>query len=122
MKLPVPLIDPPRRARAIAAHRPSGEPPLRVRAGQSVAVGRRDDEWPLWFRCRAADGREGWVPEAWLERDGGCATLRADYDATELEAAAGDELTVHRAYGGWLWAERRGGGRGWIPARAVQLA
>ena len=121
-KLPVSPIDPPRHARAIAVHRPAAGPALRLRAGEEVAVGRRDDEWPLWFRCRAADGREGWVPEAWLEREGGRATLRADYDATELEAAPGDQLTVHRAYGGWLWAERRGGGQGWIPARAVQFA
>jgi SH3-like domain-containing protein len=115
-------MNPPRRARAIAGHRPASGTALRLRAGEDVAVGRRDDEWPLWFRCRAADGREGWVPEAWLARDGARATLRADYDATELEVAAGDDLTVHQAYGGWLWAERRDGAGGWIPARAVQLA
>ncbi len=116
MKLPVSPIDPPRRARAIAAHRPSGEPPLRVRAGQTVAVGRRDAEWPLWFRCRADGGGEAWIPEAWLERDGDRATLRADYDATELEVAVGDRLLVTHAYGGWLWAEKADGARGWVPS------
>ncbi len=120
MKLPVPLIDPPRRALAAAVHRPSGQPPLRFRAGQVVAVGRRDEEWPLWFRCRADGGGEAWIPEAWLERDGARATLRADYDATELEVAPGDRLAVTQAYGGWLWAERADGARGWVPTRCVE--
>lgn len=120
MKLPLAPLDPPRRGRALGAHRPPGDPPLRLRAGEAVTVGRRDEEWPLWLRCRDRNGREGWVPEAWLERQGDGATLRADYDATELELAAGDELAVRWAYGGWLWAERRDGGRGWVPGRVVQ--
>lgn len=96
--------------------------PLTVRAGEALAVGRRDDEWPGWVWCTNAAGQSGWAPEGAFERRGadrGVATR--DYTARELSAAAGAEVAVHFQENGWCWAEDRAGRTGWLPATHLEL-
>jgi len=68
---------------AIEAHEIPERPPLSLAAGDVVAVGRRDDDWPAvvgetievvarddesgWLWYRTADDREGWVPRRTLQ-------------------------------------------------------
>jgi hypothetical protein len=53
-------------------------------------------------------------------RQGETATLRQDYDATELTVRAGEELMVMVEESGWLWCANRTGQRGWVPANHVE--
>ncbi|MCD9031727.1 SH3 domain-containing protein [Luteimonas sp. Y-2-2-4F] len=109
-----------RRARVLRAHRALDRPPIRVSAGERVALGERDTEWPefVWTVNAAGDG--GWVPAALFDRPQGEATALADYDTRELEADPGQRLRLHRELAGWWWAENAHGACGWIPARAIE--
>jgi len=58
--------------------------PIRGAAGDRLALGRRDDEYPGWVWAMAADGRAGWVPESWLRVEGASGVLLRDYTAAEM--------------------------------------
>jgi len=102
-----------------------------MRAGDPVTVGRRDTTWPEYVWCNGRDGREGWVPEAFLEAagdvqtpDGAKAasavrTARRDYDALELDVAPGDVVLAGEEVGGWFWCETADGRSGWVPAECL---
>ena len=102
-----------------------------MRAGDPVTVGRRDTTWPEYVGCTGADGREGWVPESFLEAAGDVGTsgakkaasdvrtARRDYDARELDVAPGDVVLAREEAGGWFWCEAADGRRGWVPAECL---
>jgi hypothetical protein len=116
------LPDPPpgvRRAQVIRDYATQYRDPIQVRTGERVRVGRADDEHPGWVWCTAADGRAGWTPVELLEMDGDSATLRRDYEATELDVRTGDEVSVLDEQHGWLWVRNTAGRSGWIPAASV---
>ena len=112
-------------------HRASYADPIAMRAGDRVTVGRRYTTWPEYVWCTGPDGREGWVPEAFLEAkgDGGTPngekaasdvrTARRDYDARELDVAPGDVVLAREEAGGWFWCEAADGRRGWLPAECL---
>jgi SH3-like domain-containing protein len=91
--------------------------PLRVVRGEEVSVGREDADFPGWRWCRAADGREGWVPIELLSSQGPEATVSQDYTAQELSVSLGERLTVEEARREWLLVWNRFDERGWIPER-----
>ena len=91
--------------------RPPDRKPIELSAGDTVAVGSRDDEWPGFVWCTAADGVGGWVPEELLDDT----TMLADYSAVELAVDPGDEVTAHRFIQGWWWCRRNDGAEGWLP-------
>lgn len=108
-----------------ADHRPGPGTILRLRAGTTVTVGARDDEWPAWVSCTAEDGTVGWVPERYLAHEAPDlerASVLHDYDATELEAAPGDLLDVLGEEEGWLWCRAANGQLGWVPTRSTEPA
>lgn len=115
------------RWRVVKAHRASFDEPIAVHAGDTVTAGRRDATWADYVWCAGPDGREGWVPETFLEpaRDAsaedGTTVRRArrDYDARELDAACGDVVLVRETVGGWSWCEAPDGRRGWVPRECV---
>ena len=96
-----------------------------------MTVGRRDTTWPEYVWCTAADGREGWVPEAFLDvmvdredtaAEDGSVTVRRtrrDYDARELDVASGDVVLAGEEAGGWFWCEAADGRSGWVPAECL---
>ena len=97
--------------------------PVAMRAGDRLTVGRRDATWPDYVWCAGPDGREGWVPEAFLKpaAEGTARALR-DYDARELDVAPGDVVLAGEEAGGWYWCEAADGRRGWVPAECLKRA
>ena len=93
--------------------------PIRGAAGDRLALGRRDDEYPGWVWATAADGRAGWVPEGWLRVVGERGVLLRDYTAAELALEIGDVVTGELSQGGWLWATAADGRRGWAPLNCL---
>lgn len=89
--------------------------PISGRAGDTFALGRRDDEYPGWVWATAADGRAGWVPEDWLDVAGDVGVLRRDYTAAELALEPSDRVTGELVQSGWLWATAADGRVGWAP-------
>ncbi len=103
---------------------------VRLSSGEPVAILKSDSEFPGWVWCRASDGKEAWIPEAFIEPMGESASeaaadelgrgrMRRDYDSTELTVAAGERLVLIEEESGWFWAEDSLGRRGWIPRGQV---
>jgi len=94
--------------------------PLRGAAGDRLALGRRDDEFPGWVWATAADGRAGWVPESWLRAEGESGVLLRDYTAAELPLVPGDVVSGELELNGWLWATNAAGYDGWVPLSCLE--
>jgi hypothetical protein len=109
---PIPPND--RTRRVVRPHDASQPESIRLHAGNVVAVGRRDDDWPGWLWCTADDGRESWVPEAFLDQTPHRATALRDYDATEFTVVPGETVTVVEEVAGWSLC-RRVTDQGWVP-------
>ena len=93
--------------------------PVSVRAGESLAVGRVDNDCPGWRWCRAADGRQGWVPGEFLSSVEPQTTILKDYSARELQVFPGEEVTIEDARHGWLLVRNVKGDCGWIPGECL---
>jgi O-6-methylguanine DNA methyltransferase len=104
-----------------SAYAPQYPDPIAVDVGERVRFQARPDdgEFPGWRWAEGADGRCGWVPEAWFRVDGDQGVARRRYSARELPVAAGDGVLVLDEFGGWLWVSNEAGDPGWIPASVV---
>lgn len=112
-----------RSGRVIKAHTRSYDDPLRVRKGDLVQITKRDlwnDRFP-WVWGIADDGREGWIPEAYVEQEGEQGSLVRDYNAIELTVALGDNLTIIDDTSGWYWVQNSRREFGWVPVECVAL-
>ena len=75
--------------------------PIKVAAGAAVTVMRRDDRFTRWLWCRAADGREGWVPETILTATApGPASVTEAYEATEVPVQEGTPVDILKEFDG----------------------
>ncbi|HNS39005.1 MAG: peptide-binding protein [Anaerolineae bacterium] len=101
--------------RAIKTWQPQYPDPIRGAAGDRLALGHRDDEFPGWIWAVDAAGRQGWVPESWLRIEGEGGILLRDYTAAELALEPGDVVSGELAESGWLWATTPDGRMGWAP-------
>lgn len=104
-----------------AAYAPQYADPVAVEVGAHVRFQARadDGEFPGWRWAVAADGRGGWVPEAWFRVDGDRGVARRRYSARELPVNAGDRVLVLDELGGWLLVSPGHGEPGWIPASSL---
>lgn len=93
--------------------------PIRLSAGDPVGVGHRDDTWPRYRWCTAADGTEGWVPDDVLQLTANGWVARADYDATELTVERGDVVEALRFLADWCWCRAADGSEGWLPEEVL---
>jgi SH3-like domain-containing protein len=89
--------------------------PIQVRAGESVEVMRTDEDSPGWLWCRAADGREGWMPLELLSSQRSPSVVLRDYSAKELAVQPGDEVEIQEIRHGWMLVKNAQGELGWIP-------
>jgi len=106
---------------AIHSYRCPFPDPLISEEGTRLHLKNRGDEEKGWVYGISPDEKEGWVPREWLRIEGDRGILTRDYNATELNLEAGDQLEVTSSLHGWFWARRPNGEQGWIPARAVRV-
>jgi uncharacterized protein YgiM (DUF1202 family) len=87
-----------------------------MRTGDQVTLSEKESEWTGWIWCtHSSNDKSGWVPEQYIERVGDKATALVDYDAQELAAQAGEELTATQEESGWVWCTNQQGESGWVP-------
>lgn len=112
------------RARVVRDYRAQYANPIRFAAGEVVALGERDTEWPAFiWTTTLTDGNAGWAPFDWLKPLGdGRAEALHDYSAQELDVDAGDDVVLHHELGGWWWCERADGHCGWVPSEYMERA
>ena len=71
---------------------------IRIRDGESIVVGHRNQQYPEFLWCAAEDGHAGWVPEQFLHMDTDKeATALRDYDAAQLTVVKGETLEARSA-------------------------
>jgi hypothetical protein len=93
---------------------------IRVRAGDSLAVGHRNQQHPEFVWSATEDGHHGWVPEDYLEMTGArSAVARRDYDSTHLTVVVDEDLTVLEQVGDYLLCRTAAGVTGWVRASCV---
>ena len=100
------------------------EDPISVRAGDAVRLDEDESQSTDivgWVWCRGPDGREGWTPQAWLERRGEAWIIQRDFSALELDVEPGDSFLAHFSESGFLFVENARGEKGWIPDGTVAL-
>ena len=95
--------------------------PIRFDAGETVQVERGDPEYPGWFWCRAASGREGWVHRSFLAACAGTTTAVRAYSARELTVGEGERGVLLHELDGWVCIRLDTGDEGWIPESHVSL-
>ena len=106
----------------VVASRASDYPdPLRLRAGEQVAIGEKKSPWPGWTWVTDQRGKSGWVPGAYLRVRGLHGALLRDYDATELDVQKGEALVIHDEVAGWYWCTNKPGRSGWVPVENIAL-
>lgn len=95
--------------------------PLEVVEGDRVTVGERDEEWTGFLWCVSPGGKDGWVPENYVEHSGDVGVMRCEYTAGELTISVGEELALHKSESGWYWTTNKEGESGWVPANHIEL-
>ena len=104
--------------RVIESHRSEFPQPIKVRCRDVVSVtDKASAAFPDWVFCATTpEAPGGWVPRSILRVEGTHGQVLEDYDATELDADAGDVVEGLRVLGGWVWCrDRRFGRCGWLP-------
>jgi len=99
----------------IKAYRSAYPDPLILKKGVTVKVEVRQTDWEGWLWTTTEKGNQGWVPERFVERDGGRGVLKRDYNATELTVSEGERLRVLDRESGWALCQKLSGGEGWVP-------
>ena len=100
--------------------------PIRLHVGDEVHLAREDAEFPGWWWCTAGDEKGGWVPADRLAPKvaatlipGAPASVRDDYDSTELAVERGQVVIIRKKNLNWLLVSNGTGAQGWIPASHV---
>jgi len=116
-----PLPTPSRR-RVRADHTVPDRAPHRFEAGDTVALGKRDTEWPAFVFVTARDG-SGWVPFRHVDTTSSPPRMRTAYDTQEIPASEGEVVHLLRddPESGWVWCRKTDGREGWLPHRALEL-
>jgi hypothetical protein len=89
--------------------------PLKLSKGDRIKVEFRECEWPGWLWATGPSGISGWIPAAYLSVTGDTGELLRDYDATELDARAGDWVRILERESGWVFCRKSNDTEGWLP-------
>jgi len=111
-------------ALAIADYRRPYADPIAARAGAVVRPlrdGTMTTDFIGWTWCVGADGRAGWVPDSWCDRDSAEWRLLRDFDARELSVRRGQRLRLLFSESGFVMAQTEAGERGWVPDAILAL-
>ena len=92
-----------------------------VRKGERVRFERRKTDFEGWIWCIKESGESAWVPESWVEIEGGTCVFLRDYDSTELNVERGDVVDGELKASGWLWATNNRGDEGWVPLNCLKI-
>jgi hypothetical protein len=98
-------------------HHPARRDAVSFSAGERLARGPVDADWPGWIQVTDSRGRSGRAPKSFFEGD---AAVR-DFDGRELEANAGDSVRLVELSDGWWLAENQIGEKGWLPEHALVI-
>jgi hypothetical protein len=94
---------------------------IRIRKGDSLSVGHRNQQHPAFVWCATEDGRHGWVPEEYIEKTGGSnAVARRAYDSAHLTVLEGETLEILEQVGDYLLCRGPLGAEGWVPESCVE--
>lgn len=106
-----------------APHQRSYEDPIRLVEGQPVQITKRDlwNDQFVWIWCISDLGKEGWVPDSFIQVDGDKGIALREYNAIELTVAEGDKLRIYEETHGWYWVRTLEGVWGWVPVENVEL-
>ncbi|MCE2915939.1 MAG: SH3 domain-containing protein [Rubrivivax sp.] len=97
--------------------------PISLKAGEQVLIDpvkTQETDILGWAWCTGPDGRQGWVPTAWLEHDDGAVQVTRDFSALELTLQVGDRVTLHHSESGFVWVTHENGATGWVPDACLQ--
>jgi uncharacterized protein YgiM (DUF1202 family) len=103
----------------MSAYRCSYPDPLRLEPGDAVTIGDRQSDSPGWIWCTDQRGKSGWIPQAYVRREGDKGRLVVSYDATELSADQGEVVEVLKEESGWAWCRKQNGRHGWLPVESL---
>lgn len=101
-------------------HRPESEDWLSVKRGTKLRFERRPTEWEGWVWCISGDGRAAWVPESWVDLEGGMCVMLKDYVSREMALDPGEEVVSELIESGWAWVRTLAGEEGWIPLDCLE--
>lgn len=94
---------------------------VRIREGEAIVVGHRNQQFPEFLWCAVEDGHAGWVPEVFLRMDGTReATALRDYDAAQLTVIKGELLEALEQVGAWVRCRNAAGAEGWVPESCLE--
>lgn len=94
---------------------------LIVCAGQKLALGRTDEEWPfIW--CTDSFGKSGWIPLSLIEKVADSVGIcRAGYSTRELDVVSGELVMLESSESGWSWVTNQLVASGWVPDKCLSL-
>ncbi|MGI9281341.1 MAG: SH3 domain-containing protein [Endozoicomonas sp.] len=97
--------------------------PVIFNEGDSLKLGKSDDEFPGWIWVTTTSGKEGWAPLPLIRRlSQKQGTAIEDYTARELNIETGDELKIIRELNAWAWVENKEKQTGWVPVSKLEQA
>ena len=118
----MPLMDTfPHTVRVVTSRARDHVENIRIRQGESIVVGHRNQQYPEFLWCAAEDGHAGWVPEQFLHMDTDKeATALRDYDAAQLTVVKGETLEALEHVGVWIRCRNAAGAEGWVPESCLE--
>lgn len=92
------------------------EEPIAFAKGDPIELTGREDDWEghRWVWAKAQDGKQGWVPDRFIDKDG---IAKRAYSAHELSCQVGEVLDELQNAHGWRYCRNATGEEGWVPER-----